>query len=75
MQNKKWTLRTASVNTEKVAELSGTYGIPPIVATILLKRGVENFDEFLMPTTDKFQNPFLMNDMDKAVARIMRAIE
>ncbi len=75
MQNKKWTLRTASVDAQKVAELSGTYGIPPIVATILLKRGIENFDEFLSPSTDKFRNPFLMKDMDKAVARIIRAIE
>ncbi|MBE7048627.1 MAG: single-stranded-DNA-specific exonuclease RecJ [Ruminococcaceae bacterium] len=74
MQNKKWKFRVAVSRQEEVLRVSRVYSIPPIVATILLKRGIENLDEFLIPTVDKLHDPFLMRDMDKAVTRIVQAI-
>ncbi len=75
MQNKKWKMRTAQLCSDRIKELSEGYGIPPVVASILLKREVESFDEYIMPELDKLCDPYLMRDMDKAVARVIRGIE
>lgn len=49
-----------------------------IVATLLAQRGIETFEQarlFFSPTLDDLHDPYLMKDMDKAVARIQRAME
>ncbi len=74
MQKNKWEYRKGG-DQDKALELSRTYGIPPLVANILLKRGVTDFDPFLYPDTSKLYDPFLMKGMREAVARIIRAIE
>ncbi len=48
-----------------------------IIATLLLQRNISTFDEakkFFRPTLDDLHDPFLMKDMEKAVARIETAL-
>lgn len=75
MQNKRWNLRNGQLSSENVRQLSEMYGIPPLVTSILLKRNIESFDEFINPNLDKLLNPFLMKDMSKATKRIAIALE
>ena len=47
-------------------------------ALLLVKRGIHTGDEarsYVRPSLDQLHDPFLMRDMDKAVARLSRAIE
>lgn len=54
-------------------------GLPELVQTLLLNRGVSSFDKaekFFNPDYDlDLHDPFLLKDMDKAVSRIHQAIE
>jgi len=45
-----------------------------IISEILKIRGIEDSDDFIKPDLKKLYDPFLMNDMDKAVKRIVEAI-
>ena len=61
----------------KVKELSDLYGIETMTSAILVRRGVVEPDDvkfFLEDDTRCLHNPFLFKDMEKAVARIGRAI-
>lgn len=52
--------------------------IPKTLAQVLVSRGVNNSDEaeeFFNPTLESLYDPYLMNGMDKAVDRILLAIE
>lgn len=63
---------------EKVAGLSDALQTDPLIAHLLLQRGVETFEEarrFFRPTLDDLHDPFLMKDMDRAVNRIKTALE
>ena len=74
--NKKWQIY--DTQNEKVEELTKNYGINPLLATILVNRGItkkEDIRLFLEPTRADFHNPFLMIDMEIAVDRIIKAIE
>ncbi|KAA3624652.1 MAG: single-stranded-DNA-specific exonuclease RecJ [Flavobacterium sp.] len=73
----RWTLKPKP-EPNKVAELSAALQIEPILATLLLQRGIETFEEardFFRPDLSKLHNPLLMQDMNKAVERIEKAIE
>lgn len=71
--NKKW--ECSSADETKVNELIEKYKLSSILANILVKRNIENIDKFLSPTRHDFHDPFLMPDMDKAVQRLIKAIE
>ncbi len=61
-----------------VAQLSQDIDIHPIIAKILVQRGITNSaqaTDFFEPTLDQLHDPFLMADMDKALVRIKRAID
>jgi len=61
----------------KIEALQKALQVDSIVATLLLERGIETYDEaknFFRPSLEHLHNPFLMKDMDKAVARIEKAI-
>ena len=52
-------------------------GISPVLAKLLIQRGVRTYDEahaFFRPKLVDMHNPFLMTGMDEAVDRIDRAI-
>lgn len=74
---KSWVLN-AEVDTVNVNFLAQQLNINPILAAMLVSRGVKTFDEanqFFNPEITHLHNPFLMQDMDKAILRIEQAIE
>lgn len=51
--------------------------VPPILSTLLVQRGIENFEDakkFFRPDLNDLHDPFLMKDMDKAVNRLGQAL-
>ena len=77
MDNLEWKPSTAPDFSE-VGRLSQDTGLSPLVASLLIQRGMASqaeVEDFLDPNRDKLHDPFLMKDMDKAVSRIMKAIE
>lgn len=73
----RWTLKPKPEN-KKVEALQKALQVDATVATLLLERGIETFDDakrFFRPSLDDLHNPFLMKDMDKAVNRIEEAIK
>ena len=74
--NKKWQIY--ETNESKVKEISEKYNLNKLLSTILVNRNITREEEvrlFLKPTRGDFHNPFLMQDMEKAVERILKAIE
>ena len=73
---KRWRIKEQA-NSETIKNLSETLNVNPIVANILAQRGIADFDlakKFFRPSLSDLHNPFLMQDMDKAVERIESAI-
>ena len=73
---KKWELYEE--NEEDVTLLKEKFGINTLLAKILVNKGLkdkEKIEKFLNPTRYDFYDPFLMPDMEKAVERIVQAIE
>ena len=74
--NKKWQIYETDEN--KIQEIEQKYQINKLLATILVNRNItkkEDIRLFLEPTRADFHNPFLISDMEKAVERIIKAIE
>lgn len=74
--NKKW--ECLETNEEQVQNIAKKYGISKLLAIILVNRNLiedKKVNIFLNPTRKDFYNPFLMPDMEKAVNRIINAIE
>jgi len=72
----RWTLQAKPIF-EKVTHLEQSLGVNSTIATLLAQRGIETYDEakaFFRPDLNELHNPFLMKDMEKAVARIEKAI-
>lgn len=64
-------------NPEKVQAIQQALQVDEIIATLLVQRGIETFEQaktFFRPTLEDLHNPYLMKDMDKAVSRIEKAI-
>ncbi len=60
-----------------VRTLAHTLGIPELLAALLLQRGIGTFEEakrFFRPALSDLHDPYRMKDMDKAVARIEKAV-
>jgi single-stranded-DNA-specific exonuclease len=73
----RWTIKPKP-SEEKVKKLAEALNVAEFVATLLVQRGIETFEEarqFFRPTLADLHNPFLMKDMDKAVERIELAIK
>ena len=76
-KEKKWILKDI-VAGETVARLSSELGIDPVLARLLVQRGIGTFQEaraFFRPSLDNLHDPFLMKDMDKAVDRVEAAVK
>ena len=72
----KWILKDPAEQ-DKVTRLAAEVGIDRVLAELLVKRGVESFDQarsFFRPSLDDLYDPFLMKDMDVAVERLHKAI-
>ena len=72
----RWTLKPIP-KPEIVASLKESLQVDATVATLLAQRGIETYEEakrFFRPSLSDLHDPFLMKDMDKAVARIETAL-
>jgi single-stranded-DNA-specific exonuclease len=73
----RWTLQSKPEK-QKVQQLQNELQVDEIIATLLVQRGIETFEQartFFRPTLADLHDPFLMKDMDKAVSRILHAIQ
>ena len=73
---KQWDIKAPADKT-KVEELKNQLNIDETLATLLVSRGINNFDEakaFFRPSLYDLHNPFLMRDMERAVNRLNKAI-
>ena len=79
MTNYQWNCRTISDQQKEIKdEIISELNLNPIVAQLLVQRGVNSSKEvhdFFRPQLNQgLHDPFLMKDMDKAVARLNEAI-
>ena len=73
---KKWVCN--EIDVEKVNEIKEKHNLTDLVASILVKRNIlkdQEINVFLEPTRNDFYDPFLLQDMNVAVDRIIKAIE
>ena len=73
----RWILNKA-VDKQQVAGIVKALGIDENLATLLVQRGIVTFDEakiFFRPSLNQLHDPFLMKDMDRAVDRVVQAID
>ncbi len=73
----RWTLKPKP-SEDKIKHLAEALNVEDFVATLLIQRGIETFEDaknFFRPSLEHLHDPFLMKDMDKAVARIQQAFE
>ena len=71
-----WKLREG-IDADNVRQLSSELGVDPVLAELLVQRGVHTFEQarsFFRPSLDNLYDPFLMTDMDKAVERVHDAV-
>ena len=76
MKEAKWIIGEPAPS-DKVNRLATEVGIDRVLAELLVKRGVETFEQaraFFRPSLENLHDPFLMKDMDKAVERLHQAI-
>ena len=72
----RWTLKPKP-DKEKIEGLQKALQVDMITATLLVQRGIETYKDaklFFRPSLKDLHDPYLMKDMDKAVARIEHAI-
>ena len=72
----RWTIKPKP-DAAKVAELQNALQVDEIVAKLLLQRGITTFEEakkYFRPQLSDLHDPYLLKDMDLAIARIEQAI-
>ena len=73
---KKWILRECA-DQGAVNQLSSELGVDPVLAQLLVQRGVTTFQQarsFFRPDLADLHDPFLMKDMEEAVTRVHEAV-
>jgi single-stranded-DNA-specific exonuclease len=73
---KRWKLLNAPQ--KEVRALQEKLGIHPVICKILVQRKIQSFEEaraFFRPQLSELHDPFLMKDMQKAVDRIVSALQ
>jgi len=75
----KWILqKQTDEELKQIKTLAEELNISPVLAQLLVQRGITTFEEarvFFRPDLSQLHDPFLMADMDKAVARLSEAME
>src|SRR5262245_57330127 len=75
MSQKRWNI--VQSDEVKLASLQQALNIHPVICKILLQRSIDTFEsarDFFRPQLASLHDPWLMKDMDKAVQRILNAI-
>ncbi len=75
MKYKEWKMPSGSPKARQALEAAG---IPPLLAAILSARGITQPDQarqLLTPRAEPVLDPMLLRDMDRAAARVRRALE
>lgn len=76
---KRWTIQSIDEEEKQVIKnLQNALGIDQLIARLLVLRGINSFSEakaFFRPSLADLHHPFLMKDMDKAVNRILQALQ
>ncbi len=76
--NNKWIYQSpTNGDIEAAKDLSKQLGISPVLCRLLMERGIRTAEEakhFFRPHLSELHDPFLMKDMDKAVARLNEAM-
>ena len=73
---KRWAEQVVS-DLKAVEELQHQLNIDEVLATLLVSRGITNFDDarsFFRPSLNHLHDPFMMKDMEIAINRIEQAI-
>ena len=73
---KRWVVKPQG-NPEAVAAMAAATGISPVLANLLVQRGIDTLEKakkFINPLLSDQHDPFLMKDMYKAVERVERAV-
>ncbi|SMP02981.1 exonuclease RecJ [Muriicola jejuensis] len=73
----RWTIKPKPEQ-DAIRDLMDAIKVDPLVATLLLQRGIETYEDalrFFRPQLSHLHDPFLMKDMDLAVRRIEEAIQ
>ncbi|GIW50072.1 MAG: hypothetical protein KatS3mg080_0683 [Anoxybacillus sp.] len=70
----RWNMK--QVNEQQVQMIAQALHIAPLVATLLVSRGYDTVEaaRSFFEQKQSFHSPFLLNDMEKAVERIEKAI-
>jgi single-stranded-DNA-specific exonuclease len=74
---KNWIIKE-SVDDVQIEQLMIDLSIDKVLASLLVQRGISTFQEakdWFRPSLDNLLDPFLMKDMDKAVERLIKAID
>jgi single-stranded-DNA-specific exonuclease len=72
----RWVFREADANT--ATSLARELTIPPLISRLLVLRGIEDpasASRYLQPKLEHLHDPWLMQDMDRAVGRLQQAID
>src|ERR1043165_8071018 len=72
---RRWKILNA--DKQKAEALKQSLRISSVICNILVQRGIETYEQskdFFRPQLDQLHDPWLMKDMDKAVERIIRAV-
>lgn len=76
MAKKNWVC--SNIPGDEIKRLSAEAGIPELLSAILINRGISDAGlakKFLHPSIEDLHDPFMLKDMDKAVERIVIAVE
>ena len=75
----RWQLCALSEEDEELGRsLAHSLGLYPVMGRLLVERGVRSVEEaerFFHPRLEELHDPFLMQDMQAAVARLSLALE
>ncbi len=78
MSGKVWNYKNKDCSQEEIKELSRQGGIPPLLALLLINRGITNAtaaQKYIKKTLDIIHNPIDLTDIEKATERIIYAIQ